>query len=188
MLLNRPKNINVAGMAIAAAEAYINANYDVYGKLAYENVNGTCIVNCGGDVEVKNKKIGKLTDGFEWGIVKGYFTCEFCSSLKSLEGAPKEVNDFYCCFCASLTSIEGAPKKVGELFDCSHCENLTSLKGAPKEVSGTFNCACCKNLKSLKGAPEKVGGDFKCTDCENLTSLEGAPKGYKIYCDERLKK
>ena len=185
MLLNRPKNIDVARMV---AEEYINTNYWTDGKLTFKHVNGVWIVNCGGNVEIDNKKIEKLTEGFVWGIVKGYFTCEFCSNLKSLEGAPKEVNDFYCCFCASLTSLEEAPEKVGELFDCSHCENLTSLKGAPKEVSGTFNCACCKNLKSLEGAPEYVGEMFDCSYCKNLTSLKGAPKRCKIYCGDILKK
>ena len=63
-LLNRPKNIDVAGMAADAAEAYINANYTIEGNLAFENVNGVCIVNCDGDVKVKNKQIVKLTEEF----------------------------------------------------------------------------------------------------------------------------
>ena len=42
-------------------------NYDIRGKLTFENINGVCVANCGGDVEVKNKDIEKLTDGFVWG-------------------------------------------------------------------------------------------------------------------------
>lgn len=61
MLLNRPKNIDVARMV---AEEYINANYNVKDKLTYENTDGVCMMNCTGDVEVKNKEIEKLTEGF----------------------------------------------------------------------------------------------------------------------------
>ena len=187
MLLNRPKNIDVARLA---AEEYINNNYIINGLLSFENVNGTCMVNCDSHVKVKNKDIEKLTDGFVWGKVRGIFDCGFCPNLKSLEGAPKEVDeDFYCYNCVNLTSLKGAPKEVGGTFSCVHCENLTSLKGAPKEVSGTFNCTCCKNLKSLEGAPEYVGEMFDCSYCKNLTSLKGVPKKVRrIDCDKRLKK
>ena len=85
-LLNRPKNLDVANIA---AEEYINTNYIIKGKLTFENVNGTYIANCDGHVEVKNKKIVKLTEGFEWGIVTGSFDCFECKNLESLEGAPK---------------------------------------------------------------------------------------------------
>ena len=98
-LLNKPKNIDVAWMAI---EEYINNNYNIEGKLSFKNVNGTYIVNCDGDVIVKNKDIGKLTDGFVWGEVKG---------------------DFYCSYCKNLISLEGAPEKIHGLFNCSCCIN-----------------------------------------------------------------
>ena len=61
MLLNRPKNIDVARIV---AEEYINANYNIKDKLTFENVNGIYIINCDGDVEVKNKEIENLTEGF----------------------------------------------------------------------------------------------------------------------------
>ena len=86
-LLNRPKNVDVTRMAQTVAEEYINANYNHSGELTFENVNGVCIVNCDGEVYVKNDKIEKLTDGFEWGEVKGNFpvlryVSDSCSSLK----------------------------------------------------------------------------------------------------------
>ena len=109
-LLNRPKNIDVARMA---AEEYINNNYNIDGKLTFENVNGVWIANCDIGVVVKNAKIEKLTEGFEWGEVKGYF---------------------YCVYCKNLKSLEGAPKKVGGNFDCTYCKNLQSLEGAPKNA------------------------------------------------------
>ena len=163
LLLEELENTNVVQTAV---EEYINANYNFEGELTYESINGICVVNCNGNVEVKNKKIEKLTDGFVWGNVNGEFDCRRCLKLESLEGAPKEVNkDFLCALCT----------------------HLTSLKGAPKRVDGEFNCSYCRGLKTLEGAPKKVGS-FYCHYCDNLTSLEGAPKRGKIYCDERLKK
>ena len=60
--LNTSKNVEDIQLK---AEEYINANYTVSGKLSFENVNGVCIVNCDGDVEVKNKEIKRLTNGFK---------------------------------------------------------------------------------------------------------------------------
>ena len=172
-LLNRKKNIDVARLA---AEEYINANYIIKGKLTFETVNGTYIANCDGHVEVKNKKIVKLTEGFEWGIVKGVFDCLECENLKSLKGAPKEAWEFNCACCHSLKSLEGGPKEVGGGgFYCDEC-NLESLEGAPEKVKGDFYCKDCPNLKTLEGSPEEVGGEFSCCHCNNLTSLKGAPK------------
>ena len=78
------------------AEEYINANYEIDGELTFENVDGICVVNCDGDVEVKNKDIEKLTDGFVWGEVRYNFDCSQCFKLKSLEGAPKYVGEDFC--------------------------------------------------------------------------------------------
>ena len=180
MLLNRPKNIDVARMV---AEEYINANYTVKGNLTFENVNGIYIVNCDGNVEVKNAEIVKLTEGFEWGMVEGIFCCHDCNNLKSLKGSPKEVKgNFNCSYCKNLKSLEGGPKKVRG-FICIYNSSLKTLEGAPKEVGGDFSCSYCINLTSLEGAPKKVVGSFYCYGCSKLKSLEGAPKRCKIYCD-----
>ena len=94
-------------------------------------------------IKVKNKKITSLTNGlFIWTTVGGEFNCEYCKSLISLEGAPKEVGrDFNCNYCKSLKSLEGTPEKVGGCFSCEGCDSLTSLEGALKEVSRNFNCS-----------------------------------------------
>ena len=161
------KNIDVAQIA---AEKYIKSNYDIYGNLTLENIYGVCIVNCDGNVEVKNKKIKKkLTDGFMWGEIEGDFRCPKCDKLISLEGAPKVVGrDFKCFRCPKLTSLQGTPEKVGRNFDCSDCKNIDSLRGAPKEVGGDFYCSGCYRLESLEGAPEKVGSNFYSFNCPNL--------------------
>ena len=80
---------------------------------------------------------GKLP--FKFGRVDGYFDCDGCPSL---------------------TSLEGAPQKVGGNFYCSNCTSLKSLEGAPQEVVGDFYCRNCPSLKSLEDAPKKIGGRF----------------------------
>jgi hypothetical protein len=95
----------------------------------------------------------------------GYFSCDHCNSLTSLEGAPERVGmDFDCNNCKLLKTLEGAPKECND-FKCSWCESLTSLKGAPEKVGGFFNCMGCKSLRTLEGAPKEVGDDFSCNDC-----------------------
>ena len=104
---------------------YINTNYIAKGELTFKQTNGGYIVNCDGDVIVKNRNIEKLTDGFEWGEVKGDFYCRHCNNLKSLEGVPDNVGGCcYCDDCYNLTSLEGSPKKVGGGFYCSSCRKL----------------------------------------------------------------
>ena len=163
------------------------------------------------DVVIHDEDIldGKFIVPF--GEIKGDFDCVGCTSLTSLEGAPKEVKGSFCCYhCTSLTSLEGAPKKVGwsfncncctsltslvgapeeihRSFECTNCDSLTSLEGAPKKIGRCFDCNNCKNLTSLVGLPEKVGGFFDCSACENLTSIEDLPKeiGGDLYIDKRF--
>ena len=154
-----------------AVEEYINTNYEIKGKLTVEDINGVCIVNCDGDITVKNKGIEKLTDGFKWGKVKKLFNCSNCNNLKTLEGSPEEAWDFYCASCRNLKSLEGGPKLIRSRFDCSNCNNLRSIEGAPRFVGGNFICSWCENLESLKGAPREINKTFNCDHCNSLKSL-----------------
>ena len=115
-------------------------------------------MDCKGSVYVKNISTASLTNGiFRWGNVSITFSCNGCSKLTSLEGAPEEVGkDFNCSYCTSLTSLEGCPKRVFGNFTCIYCKNLKSFKGAPKKISYSFDCTACNNITSLEGAPEKV--------------------------------
>ena len=142
------------------------------------NKDGLYEVSSNESVKVKNTKITSLTnDLFIWTSVKGHFGCPYCKELKSLEGAPKEVeSSFICPYCNSLKTLEGAPKEVGGNFSCPYCKELKSLEGAPKIVEGNFDCSSCNSLKTLEGAPKKVEGYFDCSNCNGLKSLEGAPK------------
>lgn len=145
----------------ANPEEYIRVLLKEYYKIEspeIEEEKDTYIVNCKGDVTIKpNEKVESLTrDFYRFGSIQGNFDCSGCPNLKSLEGAPQEV--------------EG-------IFYCSGCPNLESLEGAPQEVKGNFYCIGNESLTTLKGAPQKVEGVFDCSGCINLESLEGAPKG-----------
>ena len=155
-------------------EQFLKNNYDIRGTYTI-NKDGT--VDVKGTIWLMNKSVKAITNGaFQFGKVSGSFYCSDCKKLKSLEGAPKEIEeDFYCIDCPKLTSLKGAPKNVGGGFYCTGCDKLTSLKGAPEEV-GWFDCSYCENLTSLKGAPRAVGKNFGCDNCPNLKSLEGAPE------------
>ena len=160
-------------------EEWIKDNYITYGKLT---ISDDFVVSCDRYVYVENENITSLTNGmFKWGKVGGHFWCNDCTKLKSLEGAPKEVDgDFDCSVCMNLKSLEGAPKKVGGGFSCRRCNKLTTLNGAPEKVSGYFYCNKCVNLTSLEGAPKKLGGRFWCSNCPDLIITQQDKKKYKI--------
>ena len=150
-----------------------------------------------GDLDTDSLKnfVSEDKDGFiiNFGKIIGRFNCSYLG-LKSIKGAPTEVNGEFNCSGNKLTSLGGAPQKVSGRFWCIH-NNLTSLEGAPQIVGEGFYCDnnqltslkgaphkvgedfyCYKNqLTSLKVAPQKIGGKFDCGD-NQLTSLEGAPK------------
>ena len=141
-------------------EDFIKENYKITGKLKINLIKDIYIVDCNKRVEVKNRDIESLTNGFfEWGEVNGFFDCSNCRSLIYLEGAPKE---------------------VGGSFDCSHCDKLQSLEGSPEKVGEDFNCVFCKSLTSLEGAPEEVGGDFICKKCGEIFTVENVNRICKV--------
>ena len=155
-------------------EQFLEDNYEIRGTYVIKNG----VVDVKGYITVKNENIKSFTnDIFTFGVVTRGFYCYNCFNLKSLEGAPKEVNgDFYCVNCSKLTSLEGAPEEVKGIFNCSECSNLVSLKGAPKKVGWDFRSTGCPKLTSLEGAPGEVGGEFYCGDCPRLKTLKGAPE------------
>ena len=143
---------------------FIEDNYDINGgQVKTYKKDGELFIDVDGDVKVKNKKLTSLTNGlFCFGKVAGNFTCPWCNSLTSLEGAPEKVGeDFYCSDCKSLTSLEGAPEKVCGHFYCNDCNSLTSLEGAPKYVAGVFYCYDCDSLKTIDlPATTKINGEI----------------------------
>lgn len=104
--------------------------------------------------------------------VLGDFEC-FDTGLKTLEGAPEEVErDFGTEHC-QLTNLEGAPKRVGGYFNVSN-NSIKSLAGFPDDVGGSVFLSH-NQLNSLKGLPETLSDDLEIHG-NNLTSLEGFPR------------
>ena len=97
------------------------------------------VINSKSNITIRDTDLvdGKLP--FKFGRVDGYFDCDGCPSL---------------------TSLEGAPQKVGGSFICSDCHSLTTLEGSPQEVGRNFYCRNCPSLKSLEDATKKIGGEI----------------------------
>ena len=92
------------------------------------------VINSKSNIIIRDTDLinGKLP--FKFGRVDGYFDCDGCTSLTSLEGAPQKVwRDFSCSNCTSLTSLKGSLQEVGRNFYCSNCPSLTSHEGVPKK-------------------------------------------------------
>ena len=115
-----------------AVENWIESNCNIKGKLT---ISDDLIVNCDGEVRIKNKSIESLTNGlFRWGVINKDFICSFCNNLTSLKGAPEVVGgDFYCRYCENLKSLEGAPKRVYDKFYCGHCKKLKITRSDRKK-------------------------------------------------------
>jgi hypothetical protein len=176
-LLDRVKNKEVNHDALI--KEFLEANYNIWGGYTIDTSEFPFKVSTTGKVFAKIG-IPAITNGLFVFDKVGVFEVTYNDNITSLEGAPRECNDFICNGCKSLTSLEGAPEKVGGMFWCVECNSLRTLEGAPRECSD-FNCQLCSNLISLEGAPKKVKRDFYCGDCKSLKTLEGAPKRCKSF-------
>ena len=135
-------------------------------KLKFDFSTTPITINYDDDIHFNTNITGFCFVWFQWGEVGGFFSCSFCNSLKTLEGAPKKVGGhFNCVNCISLETLEGAPKETGMHFNCQGCDSLKNLEGSPEKVGLDFYCQGCKSLKSLKGAPKEVERFFYCFNC-----------------------
>ena len=190
----------------ALIQEYLEDNYRGKWTISKKkDKDGKFIVNSRGEVHHKGNSNRLTNDMFKWGKVKR-FIIRFPYHLESLEGCPREVEEFQCInteklktleggpeicegnyliqFAKSLESLKGAPKIVGGDFNCKNCIKLTSLEGGPTEVGLSYRASDCSSLKSLKGGPKFVGAIFDCCECHSLESLEGGPEDVRhFYCD-----
>lgn len=77
------------------------------------------------------------------------------NKLKSLKGAPKEVDGSFDCENNQLTSLKGAPDRVARNFICSS-NRLTSLDGMPKLSVGMIDAAY-NRLTSIEALDDLEG-------------------------------
>lgn len=107
-----------------------------------------------------------------------------CSSLKSLDGAPRIVHqDVAIRNCAALSSLSGFPSTPeGGSISLSELPGLASLEGLGDRPCHELEVKDCVNLKRLNGCPRRVEGEFLLRYC-GVESLEGGPEyvgGYYI--------
>ena len=78
----------------------------------------TLTINSPSSIKITNKELTEFPSYIHFGIVNGSFSCDNCDSLKSLEGAPKEVGrGFNCNECGSLESLDDISTRVkGEIY------------------------------------------------------------------------
>ena len=144
------------------------------------NKDGKYEVSTSGNVLVKHYSLNTLVhELFQWHKIGGDFQCNSCG-IKSLEGAPIEVNGNFYCQWNNIKSLQYSPKIVNGHFNCSNT-SISSLEGAPEKVGGSFNCSDCESLVLFKGAPKEVGGGFDCCGSLNVKKMDGLPK--KIHGD-----
>ncbi len=105
-----------------------------------------------------NQKLTSLEGAPE--EVGGSFNANQCYSLLSLEGGPKRTGT-YECNSTPIKSLKGAPVEINSQyasFSATSCHSLSSLEGAPILISGsprtpTYSFNLCENLYSLEGLP-----------------------------------
>mgnify|MGYP003293712850 CR=1 FL=1 len=84
------------------------------------NKDGKYEVSTNGNVLIKGRNLTNLAhDKFQWHKIGGDFYCNSCG-IKSLDGAPIEVNGGFYCQWNNITSLKGAPKVVNGSFNCSN--------------------------------------------------------------------
>ena len=108
-LLDRVKNKEVNHEILV--EDFLKENYKIDGPYTIKTTDNGFVVDVrGGDIEVKNENITSLTNGlFRFGDDCGFWCCD-CKSLKTLEGAPKEVDVIYCNDCGVQFTEEDVKK------------------------------------------------------------------------------
>lgn len=177
---------------------WISKNYVVNGKLwisEHKNENGLFEVSTDRDVFAASfysfhepddqYPFESLTNGtFEWKEVRRLFNCSCCTSLMSLEGAPKVVGSFKCNNCHSLKDLVGAPRQIYGDFDCSYCDGLKSLNGLPENINGDVYCCNCTMLESFGTTVKRVNGSLFAAYCTNLKSLKDMPTVGTNICIE----
>lgn len=115
------------------------------------------VVNVDGTVAIEYSGLNEIPVKF--GIVNVSFDIER-NNLTSLEGSPRECENFYCSYNA-LKSLKGCPEKVKGSFWCVH-NKLTSLEYISESV---ITIACRNNqIRDFKGVSEFFEGEIACEE------------------------
>lgn len=116
-------------------------------------------------------------DLYELELVKGDFVIFNGRKLKSLKGAPKQVNgELVITNNNSIQSLEGVPAKVKRAVDISKCNGLTSLEGIEKMSTPWLMISRLDSITSLKGLENANIDELTISHCNTLNSFKGCPK------------
>ena len=99
------------------------------------SVNSEGLVDVQGDFYCSGQGLEDFL-GIRFGKVSGGFYCGG-NQLRTLDGAPREVGEYFGCYDNQLRTLEGSPRKVGDGFYCG-INPLISLEGAPEVIMGSF--------------------------------------------------
>lgn len=101
-----------------------------------------------------------------------------CDNLKTLDGAPNEVFDFFCSNNQKLKNLQGSPKIVENLFFIDNNYNITSLEGSPKSVGSYIIHK--SPFESFEGITQDIKTNLDCTDCSNIKSFKYLPRNLPV--------
>jgi len=143
-------------------------------KYGVENyvIDDKMTINVDGDVDLNSKMLDDFPQYIQFGIVSGYFLCDY-NNLTSLRGCPQNVGKDFGCSWNWLKSLEGCPQTIGGSFWCGN-NGITSLVGCPQTIGGSFYCDYTR-LVNLIGCTKNIIGDLNCHGVQ-LASFEGNPE------------
>lgn len=204
-LLNRPKQISVAGTLIEDIKTYIQTNYKIYSRgvatrIDETNIDKVCKFTLKNGTYFVDAKRGLLLDRnatsltgglpFVWRKCKN-FSIFYNKNIITLEGGPEIIDgNLNIQTCQSLQTLSFSAKIVKGDFEVANCTNLISLDTQTDEVTGSFDVRNCNNFKRLNTNISSVG-TFWISNCNKFNTLEGCPKtvslNFTIYLCPEIK-
>ena len=202
-LLNRPKQISVAGAMIGEIKTYIQTNYKIYSRgvatrIDETNIDKVCKFTLKNGIYFVDAKRGLLLDRNATSLTGGLpFVWRKCKNFSiidnkniiTLEGGPEIVDgDLEIRMCNNLQTLSFPAKIIKGNFYISVCNNLISLDTQTDEIIGTLDIRNCKNFQRL-GTNINSAGSVWISSCDKFNTLEGCPKtvslNFTIYlCPE----
>ena len=114
-------------------------------------INQDLTVDVRTDVNLSKKQIPHLP--FQFGIVKGFFTCTY-NDMITLLGCPLHVGRFFSCYQNPIQSLKYAPITVGggnNHFNCrlTDIKSLHNIHKRIKSIESRFECGDVTNMLGL---------------------------------------
>ena len=111
--------------------------YKIYKKSGKWYVDVDCVTMTFRNTKLKhltNKlfqfgKVGDFSRSTHNWISRGFSIGGYASKVETLEGAPEEIlGDLDCEYCESLKSLKGCPKQIERFLNLDNCPNIKDIK------------------------------------------------------------